>query len=203
MLHLLLSSADVVCALVEENLSAGDFFRLSLCSKGLRALALIDAPGLLYRPMQRTFPFITGLAPGRKMSYYVSILRTYFQDPSFPPDQTARIKLYFGLHFPFTLSDTDTVVRECVRMCRTACFSAQGRRLVSVHLRELVAVYGHMDQQVVDVLRRLTLIVNQAFCVQRRRLQPGRAVRRKRQEQWMRPAFQLPEYDYESEGVDL
>jgi len=200
---LLLGAVDVVCGLVEDNLSAGDFVRLTVCSKGLRALALIDKPGFLYQPMHRTFPFITGLAPGRKMSYYMSILKLYFQDPGFPADKAARIKLYLGLHFPFTISPPDTTVRECIRMCRTTCFSAQGRRLVLAHLNELMAIYGLMDAQTVDVLRRIILIVSRAFCVQRRRLQIGRAVRHRRQEQWMRPVFKSPEYDYESEGVDL
>ena len=200
---LLLSSADVLCIIVEDNLSAGDFFRLSVCSKGLRALASMDKPGLLYCPTQQTLPYITGLAPGRKMSYYVSILKEYFQDQAFSPDQAARIKLYVGLYFPFSMSSPDIVVRECIRMCRTACFSAQGRELVLAHIQELMTIYGFGSRDTVAILHRIALVVTQAFCVQRRRLQPGRAVRHRRQAQWMRPAFQPPDYDYESDGIDL
>lgn len=193
-------SADFVCALVEEHLSVGEFLRLCMCSKELLALCTsADVPGFLYRPMQRTFPFITGLAPGRKMSYYVSIVRGYYQDQAFPSNQSARIKLYLGLHFPFSLINPDVVIQECIRMCRTACFSAQGRRLVLAHLNELVEIYGMCDWKTVDVLSRLIRIVDQAFCVQRRRLQPGKVVRLQR----MRQTFQQPEYDYESEGLDL
>jgi hypothetical protein len=202
MLQLLLGAVDVLCGLVEDNLSAGDFVRLSMCCKGFGMLVSVDKAGLLYRPMQRTFPFITGLASGRKMSYYMSILRTYFQDQGFTAEKAVRVKHYMGLHFPFTPSTPDRIVRECIRMCRTTCFSAQGRKLVLAHLNELTAIYGRMDAVTDDILRRITLVVSQAFCVQRRRLQPGKAVRHKRQEQWMRPAFDLMDYDCESEGVD-
>jgi hypothetical protein len=200
---LLLGAVDVVCGLVEDNLSAGDFVRLSMCGRGFRVLVSVDKPGLLYLPVHRTLPFITGLASGRKMSYYLSILRTYFQDQGFTAEKAVRVKHYMGLHFPFTPSTPDFTVRECIRMCRTTCFSAQGRGLVLAHLNELMTLYGMTDAVAAGVLRRVALIVNQAFCVQRRRLQPGKAVRRKRQEQWMRPAFDLMDYDYESDGVDV
>jgi hypothetical protein len=193
----LLGAADVVCVLVEGNLSAGDCVRLKRCSKALKGV-LPERPGLLYAPMHRTFPFITGLSSGRNQSYYMSILNGYYEEKNFTPDRAIRIKAYI-LHMINMHTATSIAVQECVRMCWTTCLSAQGRTLVIGCLNELLAVGWLKPSWFLDnhfeVLHRVMLIVNQAFCVQRRRLLPGKLVRRV---EFSTPFF-LPEYEYESD----
>lgn len=201
-LDTMLGAADIACVLVEEGgLSAGDCVRLRRCSKKMSDF-LPERLGLLYVPMLRTFPFITGLSPNRHSSYYLSILNGYYNEQNFSPDRAARIKLYLGMYFPFGNESADITVRECVRMCRTMCFSLQGRRLVMGCLDELLVVYQYMSASAIEVLHRVRTIVRQAFCVQRRRLQPGKPVRHLNRRSQEAPLFRFPVYDYESdEGI--
>ena len=87
---LLLNTRDVVSSVVEENLSAAEFVRLSICCKGMSVLLI--TPGSLYLPMLKTLPFVTGLSVGREPSYYLSILKAYYSTPVLDiPNTTARL----------------------------------------------------------------------------------------------------------------
>jgi hypothetical protein len=192
---LALLTGDLGYTLAEKHLSAAELVRLCMCCKGLRCL--LERPGLLYLPLLRSLPYTTGLAPHRSASYYLSILHNHFTDPGFTPDTARRIRYLLGGHFPFMGDSANGTVRECVRLCRTVCFSKKGRSLILDCLGELWRTNECiMDANTTQAFHRVTAIVAQAFCVQRRRLQPGRVVRKHR-----RPMdFEAPEYDYESDG---
>lgn len=170
---LLLNTRDVVSSVVEENLSAAEFVRLSICCKGMSVLLI--TPGSLYLPMLKTLPFVTGLSVGREPSYYLSILKAYYSTPVLDiPNTTARLNFIIGNHFPFLGNSVDTTIKEILRLCHTVCFSAAGRNLILECVDRCRRQYGFMmDGNAKNAIERIIFIVNHAFCVQRRRLQPG------------------------------
>jgi hypothetical protein len=193
---LLLNTRDVVSSVVEENLSAAEFVRLSICCKGMKVL-LTFTPGLLYLPMLKTLPYITGLSIGRDSAYYLSILQTYFSTPvSDIPNTTARLNFVLGHHFPFLANSVDTTIKEIFRLCRTVCFSAAGRNLILECVDRCRRQYAcMMDGHARNAMERIVFIVNHAFCVQRRRLQPGKRWRKN----FVRTVV-VVEHDYDGES---
>jgi hypothetical protein len=195
---LLLCSNDIAISMMDENLSSTDLVRLCLCCKDLHALVL-TTPGLFYLPMLKTLPYTTGLSIGRDSAYYLSILKLYFQ-PHLPDiaNTTARVRYVLGRHFPFLDMSADATVKEIIRLCRTICFSAAGRNLLLECVGDCRRVYGcMMDSEALAALNRFVFIVDHAFCVQRRRLQPGRVWRRRARGSGERVV--VPEYECESD----
>ena len=176
---LLVGTNDIAHYLVEGNLSAAEAVRLSMCCKGLKKF-LLAMPGLLYLPVHRSLPCITGLALGRKSSYYLSILKGYFGKPH-TVSHRLDVLQYFGAKvLDISSKSVDDLVNICVRENRDDFCSVLGRRIISSCLEEIRQcvefekqhdLIGYEKQ--VDLLNCLLLTVNHAFCVTRRHLLPG------------------------------
>ena len=177
---LLAGVSDITQHMVEENLSAVEFVRLSMCCKGLHAY-LKSANGLMYLPMHRTFPCITGLALGRKSSYYLSILNKYFVDKMVYCRAFVTHSIWCDV---FSFGNNETSVEEIISNCiceeRILYQTMRGRQVMGWCLEEmrqcLIFENGHdpvLSVKLMGVLDHLVLTVNSAYCVINRHLLPG------------------------------
>jgi hypothetical protein len=171
---LLSGTSDIAYYMVEGNLSAAEFVRLAMCCKGLR-IFMLSTPGLLYLPVHRSLPCITGLAIGMKSSYYLSIVKRYFGEKLFVPDRLAAIR-YIG---KYVLEMGSVSVEERVDVCifhmRDSFCSAEGRTIFKWCLEQLhecvefekadVGTEYFANQKA--VLHSLSITVDLAFCVTR------------------------------------
>jgi hypothetical protein len=177
---LLAGASDITRYMVEENLSAVEFVRLGMCCKELHAF-LQAAQGLMYLPMHRTFPCITGLAYGRKSSYYLSILKNYFGDKRFNGRGFTMTSIWHDV-FPFNSSEmsVEEIISKCVYDHRHLYECARGRNVAEWCLEEIRQCILYEKERdptefvkVMQVLDHWILTLHNAYCVINRRLLPG------------------------------
>ena len=175
---LLAGSGDIMHLVVEENLSAVEYVRLSMCCKGLKVF-LLSTPGLMYLPMHKTFPCITGLAFGRKPVYYLSILKRYFGDKGVWPRAFMMRDIWPDIFaYNFREASVEELVSRCVYENRAKYESRRGRESLKWCLNEIRQCMGHrsyrhLTEKAIPIINLLDSSVQNAFCVINRRLVPG------------------------------
>lgn len=174
-------SCDIIRSMLEESMSASELVRLSMCCKDLLFL-LHKSKGLLYLPVHKTLPCITGLAQGRATSYYLSILKNYYEGSmQLKPRAIMRFQLSLNI-FGFIMEheSVDAVVALCAYDQRYEFASSGGRKALLLVLQELkdrVVLKTSNEliatERKMEILTRITTLVLNAYCVMKRALRPG------------------------------
>ena len=159
-----------VALLVANYLDAAESVRLGLSCISMKRM--VGNTGFLYGPVQKSIPFITGLSPGRRASYYIEIMRTYFGPPF-----THRARVLSSIvHFWNCSISLDYAIRGFVCSEWDAFLTQAGRKQIMWSLEEVKPLendrrYVGRRAKFTEHIRRLA---NHAFCVENRRLVPGK-----------------------------
>ncbi len=158
-----------MACLIMEQLNAGDCMRLGMSCT--RMMNLILERGVLFGPIHRSVPFITGLSPGRDSSYYLDILQVFFGPALSHRAEILSTTGYFwssGCLGCFVYRNKYAFWTNAGRLQILSCLDILVSELTEAPLWNEVRRAEQMNG--IDKIRRM---VTNAFCVRARRLVPG------------------------------
>lgn len=166
----LLDGHKEVALIVADYLDAAESVRLGLSCVCMKRM--VEKAGFLYGPVQKSIPHITGLSPGRRASYYIEIMQTYFGPPlSHRASVLARIVSCWDCAISFEYAVRGFVSREW-----NAFLTQAGRKQIMWGFEEVNPVQGnglHADARA-KFTEHIKRLADHAFCVENRRLVPGK-----------------------------
>ena len=167
-----LGGNQAVALYILDCLTAAECMRLGLSC--VRMYAMVLKKGVLFGPVHRSVPFITGLSPARHGSYYLDIMQTFFGT-----SKTHRIRTLYQVQHGLYMEAGDYAFRNIVFSNWDAFTTSAGRAQIQWAAEQLLDEMRMIHSivardRIIALLERLIQITSTAFCVQNRTLVPGK-----------------------------
>ncbi len=165
---------QAVALYILDHLTAAECMRLGLSC--VRMYEMVMKKGVLFGPVHRSVPFITGLSPARHGSYYLDILQTFFGT-----SKTHRIRTLYQVQHGLYMNEGDYAFRNIVFSNWDAFTTSAGRAQIMWAAEQILDDWRmkhsssfFMSVRIIALLERLISTTSTAFCVQNRTLVPGK-----------------------------